>query len=174
METIPRADCSKIGFIRKTHGVHGELIVEFESPYEMTADEPTRFFLEREGLLVPFFVAENGFRAKSGKTAFVLFDGVNTEKQARRLVGSNLYLFTTEIINEPEEPKDHQFLNYTLFDEKTGKIGIISEVNDFSGNTVMTVKQHGAEVLIPFHEELLVAVDQKQETLTLRLPEGLF
>ena len=62
METIPKSDCQKIGFIRKTHGVHGELVLEYEPEFEESVVETERFFLEIDGLLEPFFVAEEGRR----------------------------------------------------------------------------------------------------------------
>jgi len=82
METIPKSDCRKIGFIRKTHGVHGELVLEYEPEYEESVVEADRYFLEIDGLLVPFFVAEEGFRFRSAKTALITFDWVETEKYA--------------------------------------------------------------------------------------------
>ena len=103
METIPRADCTKIGFIRKTRGVHGELVLEFEERFEFSVEGATRVFLEIDGLLVPFFVAENGLQVKSAKTAFVNLDWIDSEKYAQRLVGAHVYLLNSEITDEPED-----------------------------------------------------------------------
>ena len=62
METIPKTDCEKVGFFRKTHGVFGELVLEFEPQFEMSIENADRLFVELEGLLVPFFVLDDGFR----------------------------------------------------------------------------------------------------------------
>lgn len=173
METIPKADCTKIGFIRKTRGVHGELVLEFEEQFEFSVEDATRFFLEIDGLLVPFFVAENGLKVKSAKTAFINFEWIDSEKYAQRLVGTDVYLFNSEIIDEPEEPGLSDLLGFILFDKNTGKIGIISRVEDFSGNTVLAVGNGNDELLIPFNEDFLVAIDPENKTLTLDLPVGL-
>lgn len=173
METIPKADCSQIGFIRKLHGVHGEVVLEFESKFEMSVEVAERFFIELDGLLVPFFVAEEGLRFKSGKSALVIFDDVNSGDYARRLVGQNVYLFQDEIVDEIEEENESPFLNYLLENQNSGEIGIIKKVEDFSGNVVMTVDYHGEDILIPFNEDFLVSADNVQKTITMILPEGL-
>jgi 16S rRNA processing protein RimM len=173
METIPKADCTKIGFIRKTRGVHGEMVLEFEERFEFSAEEATQFFLEIDGLLVPFFVAENGSQVKSAKTAFVNFKWVDSEKYAQRLVGASVYIFTSEIVDEPEDAGLSQLQGFTLFDKNTGEIGVISHVEDFSGNTVLTIGGGNEELLIPFNEDFLADIDPENKTLTLELPEGL-
>lgn len=173
METIPKSDCVIIGFFRKRHGVHGELVLDFEPQYEYSVEGTDRFFVELEGLLVPFFLAENGFRFKSTKSAIVRFDGVDTENYARRLVGNSVYLFQNEIVDISEETIESYLLNYTLVDEKLGEIGTVSNIDDFSGNVVLTVNFRGEEIMIPFNEDFLVSIEEKQKTITLKLPEGL-
>lgn len=173
METIPKPDCQKIGFMRKTHGVHGELVLEYEPEFEESVVEANRFFLEIDGLLVPFFVAEDGLRFRSAKTALVTFDGVNTEKYARRLVGSPVYLFNFEIIDEPGDRTTSQFLHFRLLDEIGKEVGEISAVDDYAGNIVFTVNTGKGEILVPFNEDFLLKLDAKQKSVQLRLPEGL-
>jgi 16S rRNA processing protein RimM len=173
METIPKAECQKIGFIRKMHGVHGDLVLEFEPEFEWSVAEAKRFLLEIDGLLVPFFLKEDEFRFKSTKTAIVSFLWVENEKYARRLVGCPVFLFNSEIVDEAEEQLVSKFLHFTLADEKLGEIGTITASDDFSGNVVFHVQYKGDEILIPFNEDFLVSKDSEKKVITLRLPDGL-
>jgi len=173
METIPKADCQKVGFIRKLHGVHGDLVLEFEPEFEWSVAEAERFFLEIDGLLVPFFLQEEGFRFKSTKTAIVSFNWVETEKYARRLVGCPVFLFSEEIVDEAEEEQNSKYLGFKLVDEKLGEIGTITAVDDFSGNVVFRVEQNKGEVLIPFNEDFMITEDAEKKVITLQLPEGI-
>ncbi|MBW6536451.1 MAG: hypothetical protein K0B11_15685 [Mariniphaga sp.] len=173
METIPKSECQKIGFIRKTHGVHGELVLEYEQEFEESVVEADRFFLEIDGLLVPFFVSEDGLRVKSARTALVRFDWVDNEKYARRLMGNSVYLFSHDIIDEPEETSIAQFLHFRLLDENGNEMGQISAVDNYSGNIVFTVDAETGEILVPFNENLLINLDEEQKTIQLQLPEGL-
>lgn len=174
METIPKDDCEKVGFFRKTHGVHGELILEFETQYEMSIENTNHFFVELEGLLVPFFVVEDSFRFKTDNTAIVTLDNVESEKYAKRMVGQSVYLFIKEIVLMPDELTDSELVDYLLFDEKYGKVGRIEEVNDYSGNIVFTVDFKEKELLIPFNEDFLISIDKQNNTILLKLPDGLF
>lgn len=173
METIPKADCEKVGFFRKTHGVQGELVLEFEPQYEFSVEEADCFFVELEGLLVPFFVPEEGFRFKTANSAILTFDGVDSEKYAKRLVGCSAFLYRHDIIQMDEQPIESRFLNYMLIDAELGDIGIINQTDDYSGNIVFTVNYKGQELLVPFNEEILIEIDDAQKTIKLSLPEGL-
>ena len=173
METIPKADCKQIGFIRKTHGVWGELALDFEPAFELSLSKSERLFLELDGLLVPFFIADEGLYIKSSKSAIVKFDWVDNEEYARRLVSSSVFLFSHEIVSEEEDTSIPDFENYLLEDETLGPIGIITRIDDHSGNVVFTVTKEENELLIPFNIELLVSVNQQQKTIKLRIPDGL-
>lgn len=173
METIPKKDCEKIGFFRKTHGVSGALVLEFETQFEFSVEEAGRFFVELEGLLVPFSIKNESLRFRSANTAIVVLDFVETETYAKRLVGQSVYLYLSEIIDEPEETFESQFENYLLFDETLGKIGIITQADDYAGNIVLTVLYEGEELLIPYNESLQVERNEIEKTITLTLPEGL-
>jgi 16S rRNA processing protein RimM len=173
METIPKADCEKVGFFKKTHGVFGELVLEYDPQFEYSIENAGRFFVELDGLLVPFFVMEDGFRYKTGDSAIIIFDGVDSEKFAKRMVGSPVFLFKDEIIGIPDEQFESQFESYMLYDEKLGEIGIIEQIDNYSGNVVITVNYRGQELLVPFNEDLLIEIDNKNKILKLKLPEGL-
>ena len=172
METIPKNDCEKIGFIRKTHGVHGQVVFEFEEHFEYSVEEAERLFVELEGLLVPFFISEEGLRFRSAKSAIVKFDWVDNEEYAKRLIGQSVCLYKNEIVDEPEE-HTAMFLGFTLIDTRIGAIGTIENVDDYSGNIVLTVNYNGTELLVPFNEDILVEIDEESKILTLNLPEGL-
>jgi len=173
METIPKADCEKVGFFRKTHGVFGELVLEFESQFEISIEQTDRFFVELDGLLVPFFVMDDGFRFKTDNSAIIALNDVDTEKYAKRMVGNSVYLFKDEIVVVPDELFDSELLNYLLVDEKLGEIGIIDQVDNYSGNIVITVNFKGKELLVPFNEDFLISLDKQNKIVTLSFPEGL-
>lgn len=173
METIPKSECDKIGYFKKTHGVRGELVLEYEPQFEFSIENADRFFVEIDGLLVPFFLVEDGFRYKTDDTAILTFDGVETENYAKRLVGCSVYLFTNEIQLEPDTEPDVRYKGFTLYDETLGKIGIIEHIDDYSGNIVFTVNYKGSELLVPFNENFLIEINTDEKAIHLRLPEGL-
>ena len=143
METIPKSRCRQIGTIRKTHGVHGRLILEFEPQFEDTVERANRLFLEIDGLLVPFFISPEGVQFNSDKTAIIAFDWVNTEAYARRFQGCAVYVFrheADEVDKDAEEVDENKFLHYILSDADGMEVGEIVAVDDYSGNLVFTVE----------------------------------
>ena len=173
METIPKKECTKIGFIKKLHGVHGEVTLEFEYDFEASIENASQFFIELEGLLVPFFVEENGFRFRSAKTAIVNFKWIDTEKKAKKLLEKNVYLYNTEIINIETEKSGPEFLGFTLYNENKKEIGEIIQVDDFSGNVVLTVKHKNIELMIPFHNDLVLNLQAEKKIISIKIPDGL-
>jgi len=170
METIPKADCEKVGYFKKTHGVFGELVLEYEPQFEVSIENADRLFVELDGLLVPFFVMEDGFRFKTENSAIITFDGLETEKYAKRMVGSSVYLFKNEIIEMSDELFESQFENYMLTDEKLGEIGIIEQIDNYSGNIVFTVNYLGKALLVQFNEDFFIEIDRKKHLLNRALP----
>lgn len=174
METIPKSDCLKIGYLQKPHGVKGEIALQFEPEYEASLDEMPTLFLEIDGLLVPFFLREEGLRFRSSETALLHFDWVDDEQQARKLCGSSVFIQKDDYLNEEEELPLHALIGYTLFDTEKGKIGPITQVDDYSGNLILSVDYNGKEVLIPFSEDFLTRFDEDKQEIEFDCPEGLF
>lgn len=176
METIPKADCLKIGYIQKPHGIKGEVVFNFEPEYGDSLEEEPTLFLEIDGLLVPFFISEdeNAFRFRSSETALVHFDWVDDEHQAKKLCGNSVYILREDWIKEEDELTLHMLVGYTLFDSKQGKIGEILQVDDFAGNLLFTVQYKGEEIMVPFSNDFLQRLDEEAREIELDCPEGLF
>ncbi|MFV0376214.1 MAG: ribosome maturation factor RimM [Mangrovibacterium sp.] len=174
METIPKPDCLKIGYLQKPHGIKGEIVLQFEPEYEASLDEMPTLFLEIDGLLVPFFLRDEGLRFRSGETALLHFDWVDDEQQARKLCGNSVYILKEDWLDEEEELPLHALVGYTLFDTDKGKIGSIVQVDDYAGNLILSVDYMGQEVLIPFNEDFLIRFDENHKELELDCPDGLF
>ena len=173
METIPREQCRKIGFIRKSHGVKGEVILEFEPELDFAVTGASRFFIDLDGLLVPFFISANGLRLKSSNSAIVKFEWVESGNYATRLIGKEVYLFLSEIDVDMKKDYYSGLIDYQVYNKDNEFAGVISEAENFSGNVVLKVVSAGKEFLIPFNEELLISIDEKKKKICLQIPEGL-
>jgi 16S rRNA processing protein RimM len=174
METIPISNCVKIGFIQKPHGIHGELVIRFEDEFYETLEENPTLFLEIDGLLVPFFIAEDGLRFKSGESVITQLEWVDSDKKAKDLCGLSVFVDRDDVIEFEDEMSPHALIGYQLFDETLGLIGEILEVNDFSGNVLLSVEYMGKEAMVPLNEDLIVRLDENLREIELRIPEGLF
>ena len=173
METIPISECVKIGYLQKPHGIQGGMILNFQEKYEDSIAASSVFFIEIDGLLVPFFISEEGVRFRSGNTVFLKFDWVDSGDAAREICGCSVFLKRDEIIQLEEESAKDGLKGFLVFDSAIGEVGQVKEVDDFSGNIVLTIDHKGSELLIPFNEKLIDSIDKKGRNIHLNLPEGL-
>lgn len=174
METIPKSNCVKVGYVQKPHGIHGELVIRFEEDYYETLDEYPPLFLEIDQLLVPFFILDEGLRFKSGESVIARLEWVDSDKKAKALCGLSVFVNQDDVIEFEDELSPHSLVGFQLFGEELGLIGEISEVNDFSGNLLLSVEYQGKEALVPLNEELIVRLDEDKREIELRMAEGLF
>jgi 16S rRNA processing protein RimM len=174
METIPKQNCQKIGFIQKPHGIHGELVIRFDEMYYETLEEYPAIFLEIDNLLVPFFISEEGLRFKSGESAIAKLEWIDSDKKAKELCGLSVYVDLEDVLELEDEMSPHELIGFQLFDETLGLIGEITEVNDFSGNLLLSVEYQGKEAMVPLNEDLIVRIDEENKEIELRIPDGLF
>lgn len=174
METIPKNNCVKVGFIQKPHGIHGELVIRFQEEYYETLEECPTLLLEIDNLMVPFFIAEGGLRFKSGEAVITQLNWVDTDKKAKDLCGLPVYVDQKDVVESELEMTAHALIGFTLIDEELGVIGEIYEVNDYSGNVLLSVEYQGKEALIPLNEDLIVSIDEDNREIVLNIPEGLF
>jgi len=174
METIPKSDCVQIGTFLKPHGVFGTLQLSFEAGLEESVETASCFLVETDGLLVPWFTAEEGVRITSAKTALVQLDWVGDDTAARKLCGKPVFLLQEEIAEEDIIPEESFWLDWQVYDAETGRLlGEVTEVNNYAGNLVLTIKTLHGEKLVPLSEGLVQELDEAKKTIKLMLPEGL-
>ena len=174
METIPKNNCVKIGYVQKPHGIHGELVIRFEEEYYETLEECPTLFMEIDNLLVPYFISDEGLRFKSGESVITKLEWVNSDKKAKDLCGLSVFVNQDDIVEFEDEMSPNALVGYQLFDETLGLIGEITEVNDYSGNLLLVVEYQGKEALVPINEDLIIRMDEDRREIELRIPDGLF
>jgi 16S rRNA processing protein RimM len=164
--------CVEIGYIKKTHGLNGEVMVVFHAGFETTLENVEYLFFEVDGLPVPFFIDEIYFRSDS--TANILFELLESQEKAKQFVGCKLFTERENIIIEETDLNPKALIGVMVIDKKMGNIGSIVHIDDFGGNLVMTVNYLNHEVLIPLSDELVISFDPQSATLIMNCPEGIF
>ena len=171
---IKREDVIKIGRFNKPHGIKGEISFTFTNDI-FDASECEFLICEIDGIFVPFAVEE--YRFKSNASALVSLKGIETDTQAKLFTNTDVY-FPKQYAKENDLSEDitswDYFVGYTLVDEKLGEVGVISDVDETTINTLFIVEQAGEEdLLIPASEELIAEIDAANKKIRVILPEGL-
>lgn len=163
-----------IGYISKARGIRGEVELLFtDDAFDRGAAE--YIVLDMDGIFVPFFWEE--YRFKNNDTAIFKIEDVNTEPEARRLVGRRVYYPLSALPAAADDGKLDSwkaFTGFNVVNEKGESIGRVDSVDDSSQNILLYLTApDGREVIIPLHEDFVVECSAAKRTLCLDLPEGL-
>ncbi|MDR0542203.1 MAG: ribosome maturation factor RimM [Dysgonamonadaceae bacterium] len=169
---ITREDLVKIGKFNKPHGIKGELSFSYADDSFGNSAKPF-LICELDGIFVPFRLEE--YRFTSGSAALVKLKTIDSGDKARRLANHDVYFPKNQIqtSNEAMSAWDF-FLGFTVIDEKTGEIGVISEIDDATLNTLFIVQRKDEELLIPAAEDMITHIDETKKKIHVTLPDGLF
>lgn len=161
-------DTYKIGTLTRTHGIGGELSMNFTDDVWDRADADY-VFLEVDGIQVPFFL--EGWRFRSDSVALLKFQDIDSSESALEYVGADVY-FPHDLTPEPSEDDEYTWRHFTgwkVVDDIAGEIGEIEHVEDSTANTIFFV----GDKLIPATEDFIKRIDAKERTIYMNLPEGL-
>jgi 16S rRNA processing protein RimM len=169
---VNREKCTEIGFVKKTHGVKGELQIFFQEGIEEIIEELEYIFFDFEGHLVPFFI--DSIFSISTNSAVILFETLTSKEKANEFAGCRLFIEKDWLTENNLSFSPQLVVGFILFDPAKGKIGKITGIDNFGGNLVLSVDSEGKEILIPFNENLLHKFNPKDQTLIMECHEGLF
>jgi 16S rRNA processing protein RimM len=164
-------DAFYIGYITKTKGLKGELqlFFEYDAPELLELDV---VYAEINKKMVPFFVST--YKLQTNQTGNFYFDDIDHIDKAQPLVRKKIYLPLTKMPDRSEEEFHYNDLKgFTVSDETYGELGEILEINEYPQQFVATVAFKDKEVLFPLNEDMIVEIDEEQNTILVDLPEGL-
>ena len=156
----------RIAQVLKSNGTEGELLLSFfdVAPEDIDLQEPV--FICFDGLPVPFYF--ESFVPRGVNRALVRLTGVYSLKDADELSGAAVYA------DYFEQEQEEDLTGWTVRTPEGLCIGTVADYEDIPGNTCLWVRRpDGAEVLLPFHEDLVCSLDDSSRTLVLSVPEGL-
>lgn len=172
METIPKNDCIQVGYLQKPHGINGEVILRFQEKfYESLEKIDNILLIEIEGLLVPYFLEEE-IRFRTGDSAIVKLQWIDDEKKAKEIAGMQVYLKQEQVIAD-HVLEIEGLKGYLLIDQRKQQLGEITNVDNFSGNIILTVNYLNSEVMVPFNDDFLISIDEGKKIIALDIPDGI-
>lgn len=165
-------DVYKIGSLTRTHGVRGEVAFQFTDDV-WDRVEADYLFLRLDGLLVPFFLEE--WRFRSDNVALLKFEDIDSADDARRIVGTEVY-FPKDLTPEDIDEEELEWQHFTGFEvwQDDSLLGTVTSVLDQTANVLLVVTTpDDRELLIPAHEDFVLAADHRQRRLLVSVPEEL-
>ena len=165
---IKQEEVYKIGRLGKSHGVKGEVSLQFDDDIFDRVDADY-LVLDIDGILVPFFMEE--YRFRNDTVCLVKFCDIDTQQRAQELTGCDVY-FPRALAEEAEEiPSLSMLVGFNILDASDGKtIGKIAAINDTTPNILFELENG---TLIPASDELIDDIDAEHHTITMNIPTGL-
>jgi len=160
-----------LGTISKTFGKNGEILLKFNPEYFEVLKKTESVLIEIDNVPVPFFISNIHFRNK--KSAVITFKNYNHAEIMENFIGCEVYLDSnyTKSIDNPLLP--FNIKGFRIVNDKLGEIGYIKNIIEYPNNTVIIVKRHNDEVILPFSEKLILEVDRNKKSILFDVPDGL-
>lgn len=157
-------DFYKIGKIGRPHGINGEVQMMFsDDVFDQTDAEYLMLLID--GLLVPFYMEE--YRFKSGETALVKFEDINSKEQAQTITNCEVY-FPRQAAEDSDHYSWDMLVGYSILSGKKN-IGKIDNIDTSTENYLFEI----GDILIPVADEWIEDIDHENRTIKMNLPEGL-
>jgi len=162
-----------LGRIVKLHGIGGAVTVSAAGSLSKTFNPPDFVFIEIEGKKVPFPV--ESCELQNNKMLVLKFEGYSSIEKVKEFSGCNVYLKAEKPQRGKKVFEWDELLNYRIISENAGISGQVTEVIDNPGNLLLKVRDErsNSELLVPFHEDLILSIDRKLKIIYMDLPQGL-
>jgi 16S rRNA processing protein RimM len=161
----------KIGYIEKTFGKTGEVIV---------ASPPLGLNIIKEDSKVCIGYSENFVETlhiksfKKSKHNFKLtFKEIKSPEEAQRHIDKNVFIEESLLQDIENENFLHSPIGYEVIDEEGSLLGIAEELWELPANDVLVIKGEAYRINYPYLPSYILNKDNKSKVITLAKLEGI-
>ena len=169
---MKKEECFYLGKIVSKFSFKGEVLIKLDTDEPETYLEMESVFVEFGKNLVPFFIEKS--QLHKGDFLRVKFEEVDSEEDADRILGSEVYLPLTMLPKlEGKKFYFHEVIGFDVEDVRLGNIGKIVSINDSTAQPLFEIMKDHTEILIPMIDDFIVEIDRTNKKVVLDTPEGL-
>ena len=170
MKEISDIEFIKIGKIIKTHSFKGELVVKLFIEFNQIL-KTELFFVNIDGITVPFFTSQN-IRSFKKSQMLIMFEDIDSDIKATKLINSDIFLENINI-EEVFEEESQSLENFKVYNNKVFLGSVESFLNIPSNPILSILTPDNEEILIPYNDNFIEKTDYKKEEIYLNLPQDL-
>ncbi|HXF84941.1 MAG TPA: ribosome maturation factor RimM [Anaerolineales bacterium] len=159
-----------VGFLRRPHGVHGEIIMDLYTDFPERMKSGRRLFIGEDHQPVTLASARPH---QSGM--LVKFKGIETPEEAGRYRNQWVYVRSSDLPPLPEgQIYQYQLIGLRVIDENDNLLGELVEILETGANDVYVVRNMaGKEILLPAIPSVILDLDLEARSMRVHLLEGL-
>jgi 16S rRNA processing protein RimM len=183
----------QVAQVLKSNGTDGELVMGFReiAPEDINRQEPV--FIIFDGLPVPFYI--ESFTKRGNTKALVRLTDICSMEDVEEIAGKAVYVAADELPEMSLEEDGYAALVcwtvltpagdvstlLEMTEEKSEmtedaafiEVGQITDFMDIPNNPCIEVETENGAVIIPLHEDFILAIDPEYQEIVLQIPEGL-
>ena len=159
-----------IGFLRRPHGVSGEIIMDLHT------DFPERIKAGRKVYVGEKYETLTIDSARAhGNGMLIRLNGCDTPETAGRFRNQWVYVKSTEVPALPAgKVYKHELIGLTVTTDSGETLGVLNEILETGANDVYVVKnESGAEILLPAIPDVILGIDMDERVIRVHLMDGL-
>jgi 16S rRNA processing protein RimM len=159
-----------IGFIRRPHGVQGEMIMDVHTDFPERIKSGRKVLVGEKHQPLTFDTVR-----PHGNGLLVSFRGVDTPEDAGRFRNHWVYVKVTDVPPLPEgQHYQYELVGLDVADENGNLLGKLTEIIETGANDVYVVRDEtGKEILLPAIPSVILNRDMDRRLLTVHLLDGL-
>jgi len=160
-----------IGKITKVHGYEGAVTVRLERSISDKIPEMESVFIETDGRPVPFFIEYS--EQPDSSILRLKFTDYDSIERIKEFVGCRLYS-TKSSVSDIHVENTLDLIDFEVFSDDDIFLGIINGIIKNPGQLLLkVVSSSGKEILLPLHEDLIIAIDSQKKIIKMIIPEGI-
>ena len=159
-----------MGFIKKIHGVKGQVRLRAHRYFEDAISNASFLFLGLYGEMVPFAV-----KSIQGENPFIVhFEDVLSPQDAESIKSTRVYLPVAEV-SDIMATGESDLSGFSINLPNGERIGEIVKVEEFPEQLMATVRlsKDNREVLIPLNDTFIDKIDMENKEVHMDLPDGI-
>jgi 16S rRNA processing protein RimM len=159
-----------IGFLRRPHGVTGEVIMDLHTDFPDRIQPGRKVYI---GGKYEVFTVDS-VRAH-GTALLVRLRGYDLPETAGRFRNQWMYVKSAEVPALPEgQYYKHELIGLTVLTGTGEKLGVLNEVLETGANDVYILKaDDGKEILLPAIPDVILEIKMEERTMKVHLIDGL-
>lgn len=162
-------DTTEIGYISKTHGLKGQIVLRLNEFINIDSEAITSLFLNMDASIVPHFIES----IQPNNIGYIIkLEGIDSIELSKKLIGKKAYVLPEFILED--EDSLQEFITYEIIDKLHGNIGTIVAIDEKTENVIITVAHpSGKEIILPFNDDFIEEIDDDLKQIQFNAPEGL-
>jgi len=159
-----------VGYLRRAHGVRGEMVMEVHTDFPERLEPKTKVFVG--GDYQPMTIA--AVRGHS-EGLLIKLEGLDTPEAASRYRNQLVYVTAADRPKLPEgRYYHHELIGFDVVDEAEKSMGRLTEIMQTGANDVYVVTRPDAsEILVPVVPSVVLSIETEHRLIRVHVPDGL-